>query len=353
MLLSWIRDHHLGTGDQLPPHSFLCKKLRIGGVTLSLAMAMLVESGLLHRKRRVGTIIADMEAIPPKIWNVGVASFVVSGQGSGSYFAEVTHRLLAELGTAGLRTHAHILPSKSESTPPNLNQYTELLHELHSQSIDALITATEIDTARLIREYPKISQRAIVYIGVEPTWQNNVLIDQHAMSRQAVSILNKLGCKKLGVVSISGFQKQATPPPFWKGFQAGLADVGLNTKSGESLHAGFGFAGARIIAKEPLERRPADRPDGLIIVDDWIALGLTSILKQTSDYRPQIVVQTNRQAALTFSLPVIQLEVDIDQLVRSAVSMVIELLRSGKTAGLTALVEPKLFTRAEVDSVMN
>src|SRR5699024_1088770 len=65
------------------------------------------------------------------------------------------------------------------------------------------------------------------------------------------------------------------------------------------------------IAQHLLALPPADRPDGLIIEDDYLAMGLTSALARYCDYRPMLAVCTTRQSPLAFALPVIRYETDI------------------------------------------
>ncbi|MFW6061116.1 MAG: hypothetical protein ACODAQ_13125 [Phycisphaeraceae bacterium] len=71
----------------------------------------------------------------------------------------------------------------------------------------------------------------------------------------------------------------------------------------------------RIIAEQLLAQPPADRPDALIIPEDHTAMGLVNRLGAAAGaYRPQIVVQVNRQAPMYFSLPVVRYEIDIAEM---------------------------------------
>jgi DNA-binding LacI/PurR family transcriptional regulator len=114
-----------------------------------------------------------------------------------------------------------------------------------------------------------------------------------------------------------------------------------------SLHCGGGPVGGWRVAEQLLDMPEEKRPDGLIVIDDRIATGLTAALATADgDYRPEMVVQTNRQSPLAFALPVVHFEVDVDELARRAVRNLMQRLLNPKLPFKVDWIYPKMRTDA-------
>jgi DNA-binding LacI/PurR family transcriptional regulator len=140
---------------------------------------------------------------------------------------------------------------------------------------------------------------------------------------------------------------------YWKGFEAGMKEAGLAVKPEEQqLFGGEGAIGGRNVARKLLEWPAAKRPDGLVVVDDRIAMGLAATLVQT-DYRPRMVVQTNLQAPLAFALPVVHFEVDADELATRSVNLLLSCLRNPSLWPRREWVKPRILNQAETHMSMS
>jgi DNA-binding LacI/PurR family transcriptional regulator len=89
-----------------------------------------------------------------------------------------------------------------------------------------------------------------------------------------------------------------------------------------SLEAG------RQLARRILKLPAKQRPDGILIINDVIASGMTDVLRDQMAYRPQIAVQANVPGTLIFGLPVIRFDVDVYRLAMQ----VVQLLKTNWTA---------------------
>jgi len=103
-----------------------------------------------------------------------------------------------------------------------------------------------------------------------------------------------------------------------------------------------GVASGREAADMLLRIAAADRPDGLIISEDHVAAGLCERLGEGDDYRPVIAAMTNRQLPLTYALPVLCFENDIELLAAEAVKAVKDRLLDPGAAESMKLIPPKL-----------
>ena len=341
-LIRWVHTNHLSVGDRLPPQETLRKSLGVGNATINGAMRALTDCGALTRKRNVGTVVLDPSRWPSGVWAVGLASFVVAGQGAGSFFADLNHRLTAGLTDAGCRVRSYVQSVKQGQGPLPLSQYDQLLDDVNDGLVDAVVTSTFLHLPALEAACPAIKKLPVIHVGSQEDAPSSVIIDQRIMVHDAVLLLHQRGCRRLGVVSIASPTQQGYSR-FWEGFTSGLAKAGLGPSDGRGFHFGFGLAGGQAAARALLAIAPQDRPDGLIIIDDWIAMGLANALRESgSGYLPRLVVQTNRQTPLTFALPAARFDVDADELSAHAVAMTMRRLCLRDSKGNVEWLAPKL-----------
>src|SRR5690625_4224160 len=101
-LIQYIHEHHLDVGDVLPPQEQLRQQIGFGHATLSRAMALLVDCGMITRKSRVGTVVENRAATIPDLWTVGVPVF--SHEKPNDLFIDTLLRCLqGELTQVGCR----------------------------------------------------------------------------------------------------------------------------------------------------------------------------------------------------------------------------------------------------------
>ncbi|MFQ3610693.1 MAG: LacI family DNA-binding transcriptional regulator [Fimbriimonadales bacterium] len=94
-------------GSVLPPERELAEQLGISPLTVSRALQWLARDGVLVRKRRVGTVVA--QTIPNSLFHQNLTLMVLgtrSGtrQGADFYFSTLQHSILSSLAHEGLRT---------------------------------------------------------------------------------------------------------------------------------------------------------------------------------------------------------------------------------------------------------
>jgi DNA-binding LacI/PurR family transcriptional regulator len=339
-ILRFIRAHALTTGDRLPTQPELRAAFGFSNHTLSSAMAALVENGVLVRKRKLGTVIADPDARGRRpLWSVGLASFLPVEPLASSFFAHLSHRLQLRLVAAGCRCHVYVHSALPDGLPPVFEDFDDLEEDLAAGRLDGALTPVMRARAHSVQAGPAATV-PIVHVGSWEVAPEGVVIEQGDMVRAAVALLASRGCRRLAVVGIG------PPKPgydrFWAGFQAGLANAGLAATDGECIHAGPGMKGGEAVAHELLARRPPLRPTGLIVLDDWIAMGLTGVLAGGNGYRPQVTVQSNAQAPLAYPLPVFRFELDVEELAARAVQLLLARIENPLLAARLEWLTPRL-----------
>jgi DNA-binding LacI/PurR family transcriptional regulator len=129
------------------------------------------------------------------------------------------------------------------------------------------------------------------------------------------------GCKRIGVILRENHRiKHVENLRFYKAYQNASAEYGFKTMP--MIEAGdISLEDGREVARRLLKMPAKQRPDGLMVINDMLAAGLTDVLRDTQAYRPQIAVQTNTPGSLIFGIPVIRFDVDVYHLARDVVRL--------------------------------
>lgn len=304
---------HLEAGDKLPSQAELRATYGYHNNTLNAAMDILLQHGVITRKRRIGTVVQDPHSIIPGLWRVGIT--VTSSVSEEIYYAQSLHYMQRHLQKIGADISLFMERRDTNKGALNLHRFDHLHEACSARHLDGVLTPISIEC----------DWQALHEEGLELThagaWRNapaGVVIDHTPMIEDAVERFTAMSCQRLAIVSMKG------PKPghhlFWDVFRAATGAVGLKEPDVISLHGGEGPCGGQCVAEKILGMPLKERPDGLIVLDDRIATGLTAILASSdSVYRPHIAVQTNVQASMAYALPVFHYGVDIDKLTKRAV----------------------------------
>ena len=341
-VIRMIHRKALRQGDHVPSQQELCASMGVSNNALSAAMRVLVANGVLTRKPRVGTVVVDPNQQIRGLWRVGLA--ILPATASMPYYGELFHRVQLHLQDAGCVTSVYLRDEQLHRPEGSkLEHFQFLLDDLHRRPLDAVL-----DLAGLTGEnWRERAESGLILVHAGP-WEDapcGVVIEQGQMARHAVHALVDRGCRRLATVSMWGHDRG--PARYWQGFVQGLQEAGMPAATAEqSLHGGEGPVGGCNVAAQLLAMPPHERPDGLVVVDDRVAMGLTASIVQ-SDYRPRIAVQTNRQAPLAFALPVLHFEVDIEDLARRAIDMLLRRLNRPDLPMERQWLYPGIATAAE------
>jgi len=331
-ILRYTRREGLRNGDRLPSQPELGKTLGLVGSTFRAAMTALETDGAVVSRQKVGTTIADDHLISRVPWTIGVTTINVTEQPLG-FGAELFLRILAALSRAGAR------PVVYQRTKQALGRFHGLADDIAEDNIDGLVTLTPVDAPT--SEVAARRQMPICHTHWWKGAKSGVLVDQKTWAERAVTLLAARGCRKIAATDVFSEvpdTEDRAGNEFRDGFIRGLRAAGLPDDKGRPLaftkdydrHVQLRRAAPYLV--QLLLRRPAaQRPDALVISDDYVAAHLALILRERSDYRPMLAVQTNRQVPRVFSLPVIAFEVDIEALATQTVNLLIDRLCNPST----------------------
>lgn len=336
-----IHSGGLRKGDKMPSQQELCAATGFSNNAMTAAMKVLVAHGILKRSVRVGSVIVDPEGAVRGLWRVGVAA--LSATASQPYYGELFHRVQSHLQNAGCVTYAYIRDDRSPADAANtIAAFNYLTDDIKRRPLDGLLDLTSLSG----EDWGKWQHHglAMVHAGAWEDAPAGIVIEQGEFARQAVRALSDRGCQRLGIVSIGkpvrGYER------FWSGFVQGLKEIGLPASLAQQWHGGEGPTGGREVARALLALAQNKRPQGLVVTDDRVAMGLAATLVQTP-YRPRMVVQTNLQAPLAFALPVLHCEVDVEEMASRAAAMLISRLRKPSLPLTREWLHPRIMNPAE------
>ncbi len=296
----------LAEGDRLPSQADLCKLFKTGNRALSNAMQALVGLGLLTRKTRVGTVVADLSALNRIPWMIGVASIAAAEHGPLAFFAMLHHQIVASLAEANCRTMT-FLRSRTFHWPHDVRDFPGLADSVDRRALDGLILLTNLNPdewCRLVNDGV-----GVCHVGPFADAACGIVIDHSRFVADATRALREAGCRQIAVADVLPQYRQAH-------------QVCATCTSLEPISGMKDLQGGREVAQALLRRPAPERPDGILAADDHSAMGLAEVFAQAGAYRPLIACVTNRQLPLSFALPVRQWELDIHLLVERTVALI-------------------------------
>lgn len=319
VILRHIQAHGLAAGDRLPTQDEWRRQTDFSNDTLSAAMRYLIDGQVLSRRSGLGTLVAEPRRSLEGLWTVGLAlqHHIV---GRKPFYAQLFCYVQEALGAAGCRTQIHLQQERDHQPLEPLDKFHLLAQDVAAGRLDGVVTMASLHPA----SWATLRRQGVVAVhaGAWEEAPSGAVIDRRPMVRAAVAELAARGARHFGLVSMP--EQHTDGGRFYHGFVDGLAALGLPPHAGLHVTGSEGITGGEEAAQRLLAT--AARPDALVVVDDGMAMGLTAVLREHPAYRPLIAVQTNQQAPLVYSLPVIRYEVDIRELAEQAVACLLERL---------------------------
>ncbi len=321
-LARYIHARGLTAGDTLPPQEELCRELGFCHNTLSPAMRLLVDMGLITRRTNHGTEIRSLEPLACLPWTVGVVGLASEGPDSNVFYADLLHRILSTLARTQCLCRTYFrLPRDLSHWPENcLADYPHLDQDIREERIDGIVALTNLS----IEEQTVLLDRhnlPVCHVGSWESMPSAVLLDASEMVRHAYGLIRKTGCRRLLLVDTLGSLTDSCPTAVLR--QTAAVDGGPVC---ETITITATHDIGREIAAHLLSRPPDRRPAGVIVTDDYVAMGMVAAFAEAGGYHPLTAVLTSPQIPLHFALPVYRYELDVDVLVAEACAMLLRRL---------------------------
>ncbi|MCF7854942.1 MAG: GntR family transcriptional regulator [Candidatus Pacebacteria bacterium] len=335
-----IREIHrrgLQAGDKLPPQETLRQAFGVSNLILSRAMERLVADGVLVRKTRVGTVIVDPDAVDLSAWTVALPLNWPLRQGPWPFYAQLVTMLLQELGSTGChcRTYTRMIARGNKNDL--LADYANLPEDIADGQVDAILSPGSF----VENDLQTLRDRTIP-VCFATAWEGaprGILIDNYEFAHTAANVLLEKGRQRIGIVA-NGFD------PGYNMHMLNGAKAAVDQHANKELIVvdtpARAIEGGQLAAEQLLTQPTDARPDGLIVADDHIALGLTQTLAGNSGYRPELAATTHQTVPLTFPLPVLHFQLDDHEFAHRAVSILIDHLKNPELPDRVESLVPRL-----------
>jgi DNA-binding LacI/PurR family transcriptional regulator len=323
MILRYMRSRNVQPGDMVPKQPELQQVVNFSNNTLIKAMKWLVQDGVLERRQRAGTVLLDMSKARLQTHTVALAMVphtILTDEPFYSHWLRAIEGYIRQILGAQVRIFGQQIDKRQSKVWP-MSTFPELEDLIEQGEIDAVFCPIAVDS-RTTTVFRKIGVPWL-HVGSSELEQCGVVIDQQPFVRKACRMLRDRGCRRLQIVSID--QPQKGHDRYWSVYQQVVSEYGLPVEpiihaadvlisvNNRTLEAG------RRLARLLLNRQSDQRPDGLIILNDMLATGMTDVLREQRDYQPDIAVQANIPSAMIFGIPVIRFDVDIYKMAQQAV----------------------------------
>lgn len=321
----YIRSHKLAVGDTLPPQEELRQTLGFSNNTLSPAMKLLVEMGLLTRSNGAGTVIRDLAPLNRLTWTIGLAVMDLPIQGPGAFHAWLLHAMQSQLSKRHCTSHNYFRVEDPQWPHHRLEDFPGLAEDVDDGAIDGLITLEVLDASARATCASAGIPLLLCGVGRCEEMPLAVLGDSRGMIADAATALIGQGARRLALVT-GDDDGDPDARAFAALVQRAARANGGNDVATELLPAGIGVQSGEEAALALAQRAAARRPDAMIVVDDFTALGMARVLAAQTGDLPRMAVLAHKQFSQPWPLPVMSYEIDIAEVAAHAVKTLQESL---------------------------
>jgi DNA-binding LacI/PurR family transcriptional regulator len=306
-IVQWVHRFDLKSGDQLPNHQALAKSITVSNDTLSAAMARLMQLGLVSRRARAGTILLDPHAADDLQWTIGLATIPAPRQGQSSFFSELHYRLQIEIARRGWRSVSYF--RFNQQGQPQLNDFGSLLQDVNQSSMDALLFMTSLRLA----DWNRVRSTGIIpyHAPFDTSFSDSLLLDHPGMIRQAFASLVDRGAKSIGLASGRSLNRCSQPVVI--AMEESMRRFGWPAERAQ-IYDAVALEGGFDLADQILARPESRRPDGWIVLDDFVAYAMATRF-ESRRHRPDMAVCVNTHNPLRFPRAVLEFHVNVGDLV--------------------------------------
>jgi hypothetical protein len=307
----YICQHGLGVGDTLPPQRDLRRDFGFSNCSLSPAMQVLVDLGLITRSNGTGTVIRDLEPLNRLTWTFGVATIDEPSRGPGAAIAWILHAMQRQIARRHSTCHVYFRDVKP-LWPHRLADFPGLEEDVEAGAIDGLIVPPEMDAAAIARTGIPAVEAGYMTSAIPFA----ILTDVPAMIAEAATRLLDGKARRIAVV---GWDSKGLD--LEEIFRQAAGNNRANGVATEMIDSWASLESGAEVARALLQRPAARRPEALIFSDDFVAAGAAQTLAAQPDYRPGLASMTNQQLPQSWALPVMRFEVDLDEVAERVVGM--------------------------------
>jgi hypothetical protein len=305
----------LVAGDSIPSERELRRMYGFSNCTLTPAMRILVDLGLIERRARSMTRVLSLDPLHRLTWTVGVVTMDTPISGPGAAHALILHSLQSQLARRRCVCHVYFRDANPH-WPHRIGDFPGLAEDIAEHAIDGLITLDEMDGSSCAA-FDSAGIPAVECGYFSSRMPSAILLDYQTMISEAATQLFARGARQVALVG-SNPEETVSREIMRQAFDG---TPGVVT---EVIPANPGRCAGEAVARALLQRPAEHRPDGLIFIDDFTAVGAVQTLADHPDYRPRVAALVNKQLPQAWAWPVIRCENDLEEVAARGVRMLCE-----------------------------
>ncbi len=320
----------LKPGTVLPTTLQLAEQFDTSAFTVQMAVAPLVEEGLLERRRNLGTVVRHNPAL---LSCAGIyAGSGLLDEREFAFYRELCRQLQRQLNEADVRSVLYIDTRPREELHAPLPELVQAIDSRRAQGL--FVALTDKVSSGWLRRLPVATSFVTSDTSVNP-----VGFDATQMVRLALRRLHEQGCRRIGAISSIRMPEDIHHPyfRFYEAFVSTIADLGLQTRDSWVIsptepvtsRERYGYASCKALWQQ------AERPDGLFVYPDVAARGVTMALLELGVRVPDVlklVCHRNSGVDWPCPLPISWVESDVARCAAEMVAQVRQLKAGGAIA---------------------
>lgn len=264
---SRIESRQLQPGAQLPTNHEFCARLQVSYTTAQQAMATLAKEGYVTRQARRGTVVKGI----PRRGVVGIFAYgeLYEHGCKNDYYRLLMKYLTREMEHAG-RVYRTYLGSGSPDTTSMARE--DLLRHLTGGAIcGAMLVNPPHDVAEIVQQGREMRVPVVALVaGCDPDY--SVLPDYARLVREMSSFLVQQGRRRVGVIFCRHSLALRDPNR--------IAEIMSQCGCSPKLSWLVGRQDTEAGGYEAAADMPFDEIDGLMVIDDVMALGVDRWMSQ-------------------------------------------------------------------------
>ncbi|MCC6423738.1 MAG: GntR family transcriptional regulator [Phycisphaerales bacterium] len=325
-----IESQELEVGVPLPTNHEFCKLLQVSYTTAHQAMALLAKEGYVTRQARRGTVVKGI----PRRGVVGIYSWVelLEHGTKHEYYRMITRYL-----SRGLEEQAHVYRMYLGSESPTTRNLAceDLIRHVESGALCGVALTLAFPKMDELMKAAEKAHTPVVCMTGEPQSSYSVSMNLWGMGHQAADFLCQQGRKRVGVI----FNGQSNTLTNHGRYAEILQDRGLPVRESWIIPA----APTEMGGYEAAGQLPVSELDGLIIMDDVIAMGVDRRLKEMGVNVPRdLMVCTfwNHGTRFHLSLPFERFEFDVKGQAKSIIGLLQDAISGQRISEPHRVVDP-------------
>ncbi len=317
LLVRYVRDERLQSGDRLPALDFLRRLFNVGTATISAAVDELKLDGVLEVRDKVGVFVRDPNADGHAGRIIGITASCLE---ESPYHCCMLCALQMKLIGEGChsRIYRRDISHCENSFDFKIDEFPGLKRSIENGELDGIIHLDDFkeESIRFISRH----HIPLVFVGSEGISPNGVFFDQKMMLTEICRKLPEFRALRPALYSSGGIDKYLNP-----------LFMELTDNRGQ-VYSGFTLEDGEKIALKILALPAEQRPDWIIYMDDTMALKITSVLalRLPAAELPRAVISGNKQLKISYPVPdPVLYDIDLFEAAGMGVNMLMNAMKTG------------------------